>query len=209
MPTHVVRQGETVVSLAKRYGIPKSKIIDHPDNRQLRDEDRATGILRAGDRITVPDPEVKQVSGATGSRHRFRHFGQTTVLRVRFMEGQEARSGEPYVLRIDLNETSGNLDTDGWLEQRIPADTRDVIVFLGEDRDEPIRLHVGNLDPIREQSGLRQRLSNLGYMDEQEGEDPAEELRKAVRSFQADHGMEETGQVDDATRNALREAYGE
>lgn len=209
MPTHIVRQGETVVSLAKRYGMPKSKIIDHPHNSQLRKADRKTGILRAGDRITIPEPDFKQVSGATGMLHQFRCVERTTVLRVRFMEGQEARANEPYVLRIDLDEVNGHLNADGWLEQRIPADTRDAVVFLGEDRDERIRLHVGSLDPICEQSGLRQRLNNLGYMDEQEGEDPAEALREAVRSFQADHNLKETGQVDDATRDALRRAYEE
>ncbi len=207
MATHIVRQGETIVGLAKRYRIPKDKILEHPDNRALSDRNRATGILRAGDRVTIPDVETKTISAATERLHRFRCLGRNTLLRVRFMQNEEARANEPYVLRIGLRETRGSLDGDGWLQERIPADAREAVVKLGENADEEVRLRIGNLDPISEVSGLKQRLNNLGYAAGGEDDAHSDALREALRSFQAAHGLEETGELDEPTRNELRNAY--
>lgn len=207
MATHIVKQGETIVGLAKRYRIPKDKILEHPDNRDLRNRNRSAGILRAGDRITIPDVETKTISAATDQLHRFRCLGRTTVLRVRFMQDEEARANEPYVLRIGLRETRGNLDADGWLQERVPADTREAVVRLGENAGEEVRLRIGNLDPISEVSGLKQRLNNLGYVVGSEDDAHSDALRDALRSFQAARGLEATGELDEPTRNELHNAY--
>lgn len=209
MIQHRVRQGETVVGLAKRFGTTKKKILEHPDNRALLARGRTSGILRAGDQVTIPGPENKEMPAATGQCHRFRCNERSTLLKVRFMRENEARANEAYVLRIDLEEISGTLDSDGWLERRIPAEAREVMVLLGENAEEQYRLRVGDLDPVGEVTGLRQRLKNLGYPTDSEDEIFSDDLRDALRRFQLDHGLEETGEFDGATRNELRNAYKE
>ena len=62
------------------------------------------------------------------------------------------------------------------------------------------------MDCLNEASGVRMRLDNLGhytpFLDDAEGA-----LAAAVSSFQKASGIEPTGVVDDATRDALAKAH--
>lgn len=64
-------------------------------------------------------------------------------------------------------------------------------------------------DPAVERA--QQQLIALGYELGPEGADGlfGEQTAAALRSFQADHGLPETGELDDATRSALDQAVPE
>lgn len=209
MAIHVVRQGESVISLSKRYGIPADKILNHPDNRSLRNRQRDSGILFPGDRLTIPEREIKEIDCATEQRHRFRCNNRNSLLKIRFLAQDEPRANEPYLLRIHTQEYRGNLDNDGWLRVSIPADTQEAVIELGEESErEEFAIRIGHLDPVDEIRGVQQRLNNMGFFYGAENDQLTEEMQGALCAFQAKHGLEESGELDDATKSKLVEIYG-
>ncbi len=69
-------------------------------------------------------------------------------------------------------------------------------------------LGIGELDPVTEPSGVRMRLSLLGlYSGPLSGALDGMASRALLR-FQHEQGLEETGQPNDATRDALVRAVG-
>jgi len=209
MPQHRVRQGESILSLSKRYGIPADKILNDTGNQSMQEQGRERGILNPGDAVTIPELEIKQESAATDQRHRFRCLNRLAWLKVRFIRGGEPLANEPYVLSIDGDETSGDLDQDGWLRTRVPVETSSALVLLGENAAHgKVELNIGDLNPSNETSGMSQRLQNLGFLQSDENGEADRIDEDAIRMFQAQQGLEETGQLDDATRNRIIETYG-
>ena len=105
----------------------------------------------------------------------------------------------------------GQTDGDGWLEQRVPLAATELIlaVQLTDDEAGPCyawRARIGHLDPVETDTGLRQRLSNLGYWPA--GETAKAALPYVLRAFQDDHDLEITGEADQATRDKLTEVHG-
>jgi peptidoglycan hydrolase-like protein with peptidoglycan-binding domain len=87
---------------------------------------------------------------------------------------------------------------------QVPVTAREVQVALpGLHMVVPVR--VGHLDPPATTSGARQRLDHLGY-HRPTGAGPDDDAR-ALRQFQRDHGLPETGEADEATRRALEDAH--
>jgi hypothetical protein len=209
MVLHRVRQGDTLYSLSKCYGVPTQRIIDHPDNTFLRDSQRNEGILRPGDRVTIPDPQYKEIDCASEQRHRFQCRNQRCDLEVQLFREDEPRGGEPYLLRFDMVEFSGNLDDDGWLRVRIPADVQRGLLAIGEGDDiEEYPVQVGHIDPVDEIRGMQQRLRNLGFFPGDMDDRHSDILTMAIRSFQTKYGLETSGEMDEATRDRLIEVYG-
>lgn len=209
MLRHTVRRGESIISLSNQYGIPARKIWDHPDNRPLRERGRTMSILYPGDIVTIPERETREASAATERRHRFSCRGRTTWLRLRFLDKGRARAGEPYELHVEGRRFTGDLDSEGKLEVRVPADAGEGILLLGGSTSrQSIRIRVGHLDPLDENDGVRKRLQNLGLLG-RGGDDPSgERMRSALRRFQKMQGLAVTGSLDDATRNKLIEVHG-
>ena len=205
----IVRQGDSIISLSKRYGIPVDKILNHPDNSPLRERKRNASILFPGDRITIPDKELKEEDGATEQRHRFRCNNRTSWLRAKFLRKGEPRSGEPYLLIVDGKDFRGNLDSQGKLEARVPCDAKEAIVLLGrEGEQERHALKIGHVDPLSETSGIQQRLKNLGFFCGNENNEVGPRTRSALRRFQEKQGLQVTGEMDEETRNRLRDVHG-
>jgi N-acetylmuramoyl-L-alanine amidase len=204
---HIVRQGDSIISLSKRYGIPVDKILNHPDNSSLRERKRNASILFPGDRITVPDRELKEEEGATEQRHRFQCSTRTTWLKLRILKEGEARANEPYHLIVEGQDFRGNLDDEGRLEVRIPGDAHQATLWLGEEEEE-MSLRIGNLDPVDEVSGIQERLNNLGYYCGAEDNIMGPRTEAAIALFQAEHGLDQTGQIDDATKRRIEEIQG-
>ena len=61
---------------------------------------------------------------------------------------------------------------------------------------------------ITELSGLKQRLFNLIFDPGDFGDKMTPELASALSAFQKKHGLEETGEPDQATRDKLLELHG-
>jgi hypothetical protein len=204
-----VRQGDCVLSIAADHGIGDPRIIvDHPDNEQLfRDSRRRAGILGPGDILTVPI-ETNEHSVSENSELRLRVTLPRTSLRLYLKKADgSAMSGEAvkYWLPARDEPLDASTDGDGLLDIRVPATARVVrvqIVSTGQ------MLHVrpGALDPIDQESGVVQRLSNLNYLPP-DARPTVDELTAAVTRFRVDRGLEEEGGMDDAFRDALESAH--
>jgi len=206
---HIVRQGDSIISLSKRYGVPVDKILNHPDNSYLHERKRNASILSPWDRITIPDKELREEDGATEQRHRFRCNNRNSWLRTKFLRKGEPRSGEPYLLIVDGKDFRGDLDNQGKLEVRVPCDAKEAIVLLGrEGEQERYTFKIGHVDPLSELSGVKQRLKNLGFSCGSEDNEVGPRTRSALRRFQEKHGLQVTGEIDEETRNRLREVHG-
>ncbi len=68
-------------------------------------------------------------------------------------------------------------------------------------------LNIGALDPVDTESGVEQRLMNLGYLLRPNGEVLPDDLRIAIEDFQADNGLEVTGEREDIESD-LETAHG-
>ncbi len=194
-------------------------------------------MLKPGDSLTIPDPEIREEDAATERVHEFVLSRAVARFEARFLDEGEPRAGWAYLLQIDGEEEprEGDLDDDGWLRVEIPAESEHGMVHLYPPREEEssggeedgasggegdagaeddgerfveYELWFHHLDPVDEPSGARQRLHNLGFHGGDEEDGLGRKTRAALRAFQLAHGLEETGELDAATIDSLRSNHG-
>ncbi len=204
---YVVRQGDSMASLAIDTGHFWETIWNAAANAELKEVRQNPYVLLPFDRVTIPEINPKTESGETEERHRFVRKGAPEILIIRFLRGDEPRANEPYLVDIDGTASEGVTDADGQVEIVIPPDARRGNMTFPSEGDE-YELDLGHLDPITELSGVQTRLRNLGFFDELIDGEPSEALTKAIRAFQKDAGIEGTGELDDDLRAALVENHG-
>ena len=210
-----VRDGECVIRLASAAGYKWETIWNLPDNKDAKEKRTNANTLLPGDRLKIPEVREKQESRATEAKHRFRALIEPSVLRLKLMAFDEPLANEPYVLRIKelKEELTGTTDADGKIEVKVPTAAEYGTLRVGEEPDIwEWRLRIGHLRPIETSRGVRQRLTNLGYapgpiaVDIETNEEARKQFEKALRKFQRDQGLEETGRFDDDTKDALLKA---
>ncbi len=203
---HPVAPGESLESIAFRYGHFSPYLWEHADNAGLRDERGDPNVLLAGDRVAVPAPRERSRPAATGRVHRFRRRGVPSLLRFRALVGDRPLAGQPYVVEADGAEHRGTTDADGTLECHVRPDLPDAVVHVGRPPFvQTYRLSLRTVDPVGEAAGVRGRLANLGYLEPAAGDDAVGE---ALRVFQRGQGLPATGEADEATRERLRRVHG-
>ena len=204
---HVVKQGDTIASIAYGSGLLPDTVWNDSANGELKARRKTPNTLLPGDVVVIPDPRVKQQACATGSRHRFKRKAVPAKLIVQLLEDGEPRANVDYELVVDGVVKQGTTDGDGYVRETISPDARQAILRL-PDREE-IKLKVGHLDPPDLVSGAQGRLNNLGFnAGPVSGEmNPATEA--AIKAFQSDSQLEVTGRLDEATINKLKQRHGE
>lgn len=181
---------------------------NHSSNADLKSERKDPNVLMEGDIIHIPDLTLKQESGATEKRHRFKKKGVPAKLRLRLLEANKPRANEAYRLIIDEGLIiQGTTDGEGKLEQSIPPDASACRLIMGDGQDE-YTLLLGNLDPIDQLTGIQARLNSLGFfcgpVDGKMGAD----TRAAVMAFQETHGQCADGVPGPQTQAKLKDVYG-
>jgi len=115
------------------------------------------------------------------------------------------RSGVAFHVDVDGAVTQeGTTDADGALQVWIPPAAVNAVLRI--DGEDPLPLQLGDLEPVESDDGLRERLRNLGWLED--GSDPAAALASAVTRFQLKSSMAADGAIDDALRAMVREAHG-
>ncbi len=207
MPTrHTVQQGDSVVKLAEQYGLFVATIEDHPDNKDLKNERGNMDALQPGDILAIPDKTEKVVSAAAETKHRFKRKGVPAIFRIQLFDNNIPRADQDYRLDIDGHSTEGMTDADGVLETALPTNAAQGKLVIGPDLFEMTFLF-GGMDPIEEISGVQMRLKNLGYSSGSDSNELNDEIRKALRHFQADFELEETGEPDSDTLAKLADVH--
>jgi N-acetylmuramoyl-L-alanine amidase len=208
MPKLTVRQGDCVSSIALAHGFDPETIWNHPGNAELKQLRRSPNALLPGDELEVPTPELREDGVATGSVGRFKLTVPPIKLRLRLTSHGKPRADLPYELILEGEGTlTGTTDGDGWIDQPIPAAATRAMLSL-DDGDESYELLLGHLDPHDSTTGIQQRLRALGYYFGRVDGEMGPQTENALRRFQDQHGLAVTGEVDDATSNALHDAYG-
>lgn len=204
---HQVAEGEGTTSIATNSGFYDRTIWDHPDNKSLRKHRRDMNALLPGDELVIPDKREKEVERPTGAMHRFRLRGVPAKYRVQLVSRGQPIANCPYVLTIDeMTELSGKTDAKGVIDVFVPPDSRRGLLRVDRSPDDSnliLEISFGCVDPIEEISGVQKRLTNLGYDCGPPDGTKNESTRAALLLFQHRHGLAETGELNNDTRELI------
>lgn len=207
MPTHIVRQGECLASIAAMHGFDVDTIWDFAGNSTLRQDRESPNLLLPGDEIQLPEKQLKQESGATEKHHRFRVKGVPATLRIRVQRNGEPIPDAAWKAQLGGKWQEGKTDSEGMLKLRL-SPLCDAGLLRMEDGTE-FRLLLRELDPLETVSGVQGRLNNLGYASGPVDGIAGPITEDAVRAFQADYPpLEVDGIIGPKTRGKLKEVYG-
>lgn len=205
---YTVRPGDCITSIAAAHGHFWDVVWNDPANAELKELRQHPNLLMDGDVVHIPPVRLQTFSLATGTTHRFRRKGIPAGLRLRFTDFDRPRAGLPYKLLVDgAPVQEGTLDDDGHLEARIEPGAKKAMVLLGDPPEEHEFL-LGHVPPVSAIAGVQARLSNLGYAPGAATDEMTPGLGDALRRFQRDWELEETGEPDEATRQKLTEVHG-
>jgi hypothetical protein len=214
MPTtHVVKQGECLLLIARRYGVSDfQRVYAHPDNAALREKRPNPHVLYPGDTVVIPDlgPAKQKPGIVTGQSHRFTLKVGARYLRLALKDAAgEPLAGRPYLLTFAQEVLEGTTDGEGILETKVPFTVSQVEL---ECEGQCWEVELGALRPMKHTpddgvSGAEARLVNLGYALEPTGKMTLE-LRSAIRAFQHRSGLAVTGRLDAETLEKLEALHG-
>lgn len=211
MKPYVVKQGDYLDRIAHARGFDPEEVWNDPKNAELKGQ-RAPNLLHPGDILYVPDRKRTWLPLKGSTDNLYVAKVPRTKVRLMFKDLDKPRAGEAYVVHGMGEPEEGTTDGDGGVEVSVPVHVREVqISFPGSGVTYPV--HIGDMDPIEEATGVRKRLQHLGYgsvagvAEDASDEDAEGAERAAIGAFQADQGMEATGEMDDATRAALAKAH--
>jgi N-acetylmuramoyl-L-alanine amidase len=214
---HVVLQGECLNVIAERYGFSDYRTIyEAAENKALRKRRPNPNVLFPGDRLVIPDRKTKAVQASTSRAHRFVYqrprWTRQVKLKLQDASG-EALADMPYKLVVgtgaDRVEFEGTTDGSGLLEQELPTSASTAMLHIGRMVRQ---LRIGDLNPLRDTddngvSGVQARLQNLGYPVGRVDGVLGPRTVEAIRAFQRDQKMNETGELDDALLAALEKHH--
>lgn len=211
MPFHDVKQGETLLGLAVKNGLESwQDILDRPENAELKKKRSDPGILKAGDRVFIPNRQMGHEPAAVDAKHTFKIGPPKAWLRLAIKDAAgDALADRKYELAVAGKTLAGKLPADGVIEQAVPVDATEgrLTVWMDETVTQVWDLRIGHMDPADEVSGVQARLNNLGF----DCGDPDgvldDDTKNAVRAFQLLTGLEVTGEIDDALREKLLSFY--
>jgi hypothetical protein len=204
MSLYKVRDGDCILSIAQRHGFLWETLWDHPDNARLKELRQDPNVLLPGDVVVLPEKRFKEEEGSTGSRHRFQVRSNLARFKIRVLVDDQPSRGVVYELRLANGDVrTGSLDAEGFLVEDIPPDVEEGELIVGPPNDQMTwGLRFGGLDPITTPAGVEQRLVQLGF-------DSQKTLRDRVAAFQRKHGLDDTGEMNEATRARLQREYGQ
>lgn len=202
----VVSLGDSIPSIALTNGYFWRTIWEYGPNAGLKAKRQNPNVLQPGDQVALPDKTTKKVVKPVDGTHQFKRRGEPSMLRLKLMLDDEPRAKEPYQLNIDQGRLvkSGTTDASGVLEEVIPGDARVAELILNNGK-ESFKLAVGYLNPIDSISGVQQRLNNLGFRAGAEDGEMNDDLRDALKRFQARYELTQSGEIDGAVKSKLQE----
>ncbi|BBO81497.1 hypothetical protein DSCO28_20630 [Desulfosarcina ovata subsp. sediminis] len=206
---HRVQAGECISSIAAEAGLPWKTIWYDDNNADLRQRRQNPNALLPGDSVVVRPVDLKSETGGTEQRHRFRKHDIPVRLRLRLLDLGEPCANTPYTLTIEGQTINGQTDSDGRLEVTLPPSARSgEFVLRTDDLERKVSLAIGDLDPADTISGAQGRLWNLGYNVGPIDGNLGPRTRNTLKMFQKNNNLEITGELDDATHDALISQFG-
>jgi len=207
MANYTVQGGDCISSIAWQFGFFPDTLWNHPGNAALKSKRKDPNVLLPGDTVFVPDKRPREEDAATNKTHTFKAKGVPAVFKLCLLRDGKPRANEKYVLNIDGKLFEGSTDGGGNLEHAILPDAKEGKLTLSDGQEE-YELKLGHLDPIDEVRGIQARLRSLGFYSGDLGDEMNAATRGALAAFQKSKGLSSTGAPDQATKEALKSAFG-
>jgi len=180
MTTHIVKQGECLISIAEKYGFSSYETIYlHPDNAEFKKLRTDPTCILPGDKIVIPKKNPSSIKLKPDNMYNL----IVSTPKAYFITELMDSAGEPiananYGLKIKGIEKpfKGQTDGSGKIKVKIPASAEEGILIVQPDpaiSEYQLRLEVklGHLDPANTVSGQQARLSNMNkYNGDVDGE---------------------------------------
>jgi Putative peptidoglycan binding domain/LysM domain len=217
---HVVQQGEHLSRIAKQYGFTDYRTIwEHGKNAELRKKRENPNVIFPGDRLFIPERELKEEPRPTDRRHRFQVRGRSLKLRLVLQDlARKPISGVGCELRVEAEADRLVTDGQGMIQRDIPPEAEHTTLLVQTPGEVarmwplPLPVKVGHLDPADEVSGQKGRLNNLGYfagpLDGASEQENKELFLSAIEEFQCDHDLVVDGKCGPRTQAKLKEVHG-
>jgi hypothetical protein len=168
---HIVQSGEHIGVIANSFGFENfSELWDHPNNAALKELRKSPFLLAPGDELFIPDRTLLVFSRNTAASHDFKINIDRIQLQLRLL-GQDAKPLKDAKLKLQVDPPESGAAS-SQREQKLTTDGAGKVVaeisktclvgglVVGGLEYE---LKIGGLDPIDTDTGLAQRLTNLGY----------------------------------------------
>jgi hypothetical protein len=204
---YTTEQGDTVASIAHRYGFRDARTVwEDAKNEHLRDVRESPYVVLPGDVVVVSERVPPAFELAPSREHTVRVRVTKLKLRTRLLD----LFGEPRA-NLDVEaEYAGRTvrtktDAAGELALTVPASTRTVTLHV---EDETLTMFVGFLDPAKSPSGAAGRLRNLGLLPDGLALPSAERLRFALELFLDRAGLDPAAVDADTLRSQLTKEHG-
>jgi len=81
-----VRSGDCISSIASKHNLLWEFVWNHPENAELKKKRGDPNILKEGDIVHVPSPELKECDVATGKLHTFKIKTEKAHLKLRIVQ---------------------------------------------------------------------------------------------------------------------------
>lgn len=209
MPEYIVKQGDCMVSIAEMYGMRWETVWADPKNAELRKLRKDPMVLYSGDRVFITEKQMKTESVMTEQRYRFVRKGIPPRIKIRICNEGQPLAGEPYKFFLEGRILEGSINGEGYVEVPVPSGVRHGILFVGEGSNAmEIDVDLGGLDPVDTIIGVQKRLSNLGLEPGMLDGIMGPNTRAALQRFQKLNELEPTGELDERTREKLKEKHG-
>jgi hypothetical protein len=201
---HLVEPGEHLGMIARKFGFANFSLLwEHPENAALKALRKEPTQLAPGDEVFIPDHVQLIFERLTDASHDFKVQIDKLELRLKLL-GLDGKplANAPVIARIEAPETDSASTT---LESELTTDGEGNLTFeiathvtsgSLEVEGVVIPLRIGGLDPVDTETGLRQRLRNLGYLPLEDASDPTQ-VSLAVEDFQSDNELPITGKAAD------------
>lgn len=207
--TIIMKDGDCLINISKLEGFFWDTVWNHPENQKLRQKRKHLNILKKGDKVYIPNIELKEDPAETEKLHHYVLKGCPARFTIILLDMGKPIANEKYILRVDRGTTmEGQTDSKGKFSEPIPPDARKGLLLLGENRRE-ITINFGYVDPIDEVSGVQTRLQNLGFYDGEIDDILGPVTTGAIAEFQRSVNLSGEGKFNDQTRQALVKAHGD
>src|SRR5262245_39240855 len=121
---YTAKAGDCISSIGFEHGLFAETLWDHPENQKLKELRKDMNTLHPGDTVSIPDLRVKEVSGASEQRHRFRRKGVPARFRVQMLNNDQPISRTQFVLDAGGQLQTGRTDNEGMIDVPISPDAR-------------------------------------------------------------------------------------
>jgi Putative peptidoglycan binding domain len=207
--SHTVKQGEHISGIAEHYGFRDYHTIwNDSHNQELKQQRKDPHVLYPGDALYIPDKVKRTEDRPSGKTHVFQVASKKLMLRLKLHDFDNVpMPNMKCELEVDGRKYQLTSDGDGMIKSEISKTVENGMLRV-PDLELELPLKIGHLDPHDQDSGWMARLINLGYVPKLKSDSDAPQLSYAIEEFQCDQKLKVTGEMDDATRNKLKELHG-